>query len=97
MNLLPFSIVYLHEGRLLTAKILKGAHPAAIDGPGGMSVRGGRPTVVIADFGSEAEVLVFPPGEAVERGVQFRYRGTTWIITGTRRDSGLFVAEPFTH
>jgi hypothetical protein len=56
-----------------------------------------RGTVIIADSGAEAEVLVFPPGQQVGRGVEFDYRGATWVITGVRRDSGVFVAEPAAH
>jgi hypothetical protein len=56
-----------------------------------------RPTVVIVDSGADAEVLVFPPGERVGKGTRFHYRGTTWVITGRRRDSRVLVAEPATH
>jgi hypothetical protein len=54
-------------------------------------------TVVIADSGADAEVLVFAPGDAVRMGTEFHYRGTTWVIIGTRRDSGVLVAEPASH
>jgi hypothetical protein len=57
--------------------------------------RGG--TAIIADSGSQAEVLVFPPGQLVRRGVEFDYQGTIWVVTGERRDSGVLVAEPVTH
>jgi hypothetical protein len=57
-------------------------------------MRSHRATIVIADSGGEAELIVFPAGEAVAEGTQFRYRGTIWVITGGRRDSGLLVAEP---
>jgi hypothetical protein len=56
-----------------------------------------RGTVVIADSGAEAEVLVLPPGQPIGCGVEFDHRGTTWVITGTRRDSGVLVAEPASH
>jgi hypothetical protein len=70
---------------------------SADDGSDHSVTRGGRPTVVIADSGAQAEVLVFPPGEAIGRGTEFQYRGTTWIVTGRRRDSGVLVAEPAAH
>jgi hypothetical protein len=54
-------------------------------------------TVVIVDSGTTAEVLVFSPDEPIARGGEFNYRGTTWVITGARRDSGILVAEPTTH
>lgn len=57
--------------------------------------RGG--TAVIADSGSEAEVLVFPPGQPVRCGVEFDYRDMTWVVTRARRDSGVLVAEPVAH
>ena len=56
-----------------------------------------RATVVIADSGTEAEVLVFAAGEDVAAGSEFRYRGTLWVVTGARRDSGVMVAEPKSH
>ena len=81
----------------MTAHILTGARLEAKDGSDRIDIRDGRATVVIADSGTAAEVLVFPPGESLERGVRFRYRGTIWIITGAHRDSGLLVAEPSAH
>ena len=56
-----------------------------------------RPTVVIADSGADAEVLVFPPEDAVEKGTRFFYRGTMWVVVGRRRDSRVLVAEPASH
>lgn len=56
-----------------------------------------RPTVVIADSGADAEVLVFPPGEPIGKGTEFHYRGVTWVITRRRRDSRVLVAEPAAH
>jgi hypothetical protein len=56
-----------------------------------------RGTVVIVDAGADAELLVFPPEQSVGRGVEFDYRGTTWVITGAHRDSGVLVAEPVLH
>ena len=53
-----------------------------------------RPTVVIADSGVTAEVLIFSPDETLGKGTQFFHRGTTWIITGISRDSGVLVARP---
>jgi hypothetical protein len=55
-----------------------------------------RSTVVIADSGTTAELLVFAAGEPVDRETRFRYRGTVWKITG-KRDSGILVAEPSRH
>ena len=81
----------------MAARILSGARPAASDPAARATVRDGRETVVIADSGTEAEVLVFPPGEAVRQGLEFRHRGTTWVIMGCSRDSGVLVAEPSTH
>jgi hypothetical protein len=54
-------------------------------------------TAVIADAGDSAEVLVFPAGESVVPGAQFRYRGVWWFVTDHRRDSGILVAEPVPH
>ena len=63
---------------------------------GAAVIRNRRTTMVIADSGTAAEVLVFPDGEAVESGAKFCFRGTVWIVTGARRDSGILVAEPVT-
>lgn len=81
----------------MAARIFSGARPTANDPAARGTVRSSRETVVIADSGTQAEVLVFPPGEAVRQGLQFRHRGTTWVITGRRRDSGVLVAEPSAH
>lgn len=61
------------------------------------TVRKGRETVVIADSGTMAEVLVFSSDEPIAKGAEFHYRGITWVITGARRDSGILVAEPAAH
>ncbi|MBD3849657.1 MAG: hypothetical protein IFK93_00065 [Acidobacteria bacterium] len=52
---------------------------------------------MIADSGSTAEVLVFSPDEQIAQGGEFHYLGTTWVVTGARRDSGILVAEPAAH
>jgi hypothetical protein len=77
-------------------RIIKGALPATEDDRE-RARRQGRATVVIADSGADAEVLVFPADEMVTTGAEFHYRGTIWIITGARRDSGVLVAEPVSH
>jgi len=81
----------------LGSRELKRVHPVAIERSNWTAAREGRETVVIADSGASAEVLVFAPGESVKRGVEFSYRGTIWVITSTRRDSGILVAEPAAH
>ncbi|MEJ2580123.1 MAG: hypothetical protein P8127_00560 [Acidobacteriota bacterium] len=53
-----------------------------------------RATVVVADSGTSAEVLAFPPGWLIELGAEFQHHGTTWVVTSVRRDSGIAVAEP---
>ena len=78
-------------------RIFKRVRLAATDGADWGAVREGRATVVIADSGAMAEVLVFSPDEQLAKGGEFQYRGTTWIITGARRDSGILVAEPSAH
>jgi hypothetical protein len=59
--------------------------------------RSGKTITVIADAGTTAEVLVFSPGALVFKGARFSHRGTTWVVTGRRRDSGVLVAEPTPH
>jgi hypothetical protein len=78
-------------------RIIKGAAPTTNGRGGRPAERRGRATVVIADSGADAEVLVFPPEEPVTKGAEFHYRGTTWVVTGSRRDSGVLVAEPTAH
>ena len=77
-------------------RIIKGALPATKD-EREQARRQGRSTVVIADSGADAEVVVFPADEMVATGAEFHYRGTVWVITGARRDSGILVAEPLPH
>lgn len=74
-----------------------GARRAAKQAAERTTVRDGRETVVIADSGAEAEVLVFHSGTAIRQGFEFRHRGTRWVVTGRRRDSGVLVAEPSAH
>ena len=77
-------------------RMIKRAEPDA-RGESDSPRRRARATVVIADSGTEAEVLIFAAGEAVAAGSEFRHRGTRWIVTGARRDSGVMVAEPKLH
>lgn len=97
MNLLPVAVVYIYEDGNLGPRIFKCARGAANDGADWPAAREGRETVVIADSGSTAEVLVFSPDEQIAQGGEFHYLGTTWVITGARRDSGILVAEPAAH
>ena len=97
MNLLPATSVYIHEDGALGPRIFKRVRVAANDGSGWPAARHGRETVVIADSGATAEVLVFGPDEKIEQGGEFLYRGTIWVVTGARRDSGILVAEPSAH
>ena len=82
---------------ILGSREFKRLHPMAGEGSNWTAARKGRVTVVIADSGASAEVLVFAPGETVKRGVEFSHRGTMWVVTSARRDSGILVAEPAAH
>lgn len=97
VNLLRVATVYTYEDGHLGPRIFRRTRLAASDGSDWSAAREGRATVVIADSGTMAEVLVFSPEEQIAKGGEFHYRGTTWIITGTRRDSGILVAEPAAH
>ena len=77
-------------------RIIKGALPVTT-GERERARRQGRATVVIADSGTDADVVVFPADELVAIGAEFHYRGTIWVISGARRDSGVLVAEPVAH
>jgi len=57
----------------------------------------GRPTPVIVDSGTGAEVVVLPAAIFVGRGTRFRHRNASWVIVGRRPGSGIFVAEPAEH
>jgi hypothetical protein len=96
MNFLAIPYVSLDRERMGTRLISK-VRPKAINGNDDIPGRGRRGTVVIADSGFEAEVLVFPPGQLVRCGAEFDYRGMTWMVTAERRDSGVLVAEPVAH
>lgn len=81
----------------MISRIITGARPhTRADGDLGR-LREGLSTPVIADWGTTAELLVFPPGEPVSRGARFHYCGTIWEVTGWRRDSRVLVAEPASH
>jgi hypothetical protein len=95
----PFHVcfVVLCEDANLEPRILSNRRRPNDNRTESLAKRNRRPTVVIADSGADAEVLVFSPGEAVARGTRFQYRGITWVITGRRRDSRVLVAEPTYH
>lgn len=57
----------------------------------------GRSFVVIADSGTSARVVVFPPSADIAPGARFRHGEHLWMVTGKRRDSGIFVATPIGH
>lgn len=97
MNFFLAAAVYRGEDGNLGPRILKRVRRTANDGSNWPATTGGRETVVIADSGATAEVLVFSPDEQIAKGSEFHYRGTTWVITGARRDSGILVAEPSAH
>lgn len=97
MNFLPSVAVYIDEDGDVGPRNFKQVRRAANDGSDRTTAQEGRVTVVIVDSGTTAEVLVFSPDEPIARGGEFNYRGTTWVITGARRDSGILVAEPTTH
>lgn len=81
----------------MVSRIVTGARPHT-RADGDLNELQTRPaTPVIADWGTTAELLVFPPGEPVARGVRFHYRGTIWVVTVQRRDSCILVAEPDSH
>jgi len=97
VNLLRAATVYIDEDGDLAPRIFKRVRLAVNDGSDWSAAREGRVTVVIADSGATAEVLVFSPDEQIAKGGEFHYRGAMWIITGVRRDSGILVAEPSAH
>jgi hypothetical protein len=78
-------------------RIISGARPCVPDDDAPARPLARRSRMVIADWGTTAEVLVFPDNEPIARGARFQYRGTLWVITGRRRDSRLLVAEPLSH
>lgn len=53
-----------------------------------------RKTVVIADAGSRAEVVLIDATLSVLPGSCFNHAGRRWIIRGQRHDSRVLVAEP---
>lgn len=59
--------------------------------------RRGRRRLVVADWGSTAELVVLPFEGPVCCGTEFSHRGTRWVITGEQRDSRVLVAEPSSH
>ncbi len=78
-------------------RIISGARPHSPADDGIPGPRSWRTKLVIADWGPTAELLVFPPDEPVDRGAQFQYHGTIWIIAGRHRDSRIMVAQPIAH
>lgn len=81
----------------MVARIITGARPQTQADLDWQEAQRERMTPVIADWGTTAELLVFPSDEPVVCGAQFHYRGTIWIVTGHQRDSRILVAEPASH
>ena len=81
----------------MVARIITGARPQTETDLDWHGAQRARMTPVIADWGTTAELLVFPADEPVVCGAQFYYCGTIWIVTGHRRDSRIMVAEPARH
>lgn len=54
--------------------------------------RPARPSLVIADDGQRADLLVLAARAAV--GDRFEHRGLTWTVTGRRSGGRVLVAEP---
>ena len=69
---------------------------STVSNPGDLNRRG-RTAVVIADSGTSADVVVFPASVDISPGARFRFGDDLWVVTGERRDSGVFVATPIGH
>ena len=81
----------------MASRIITGARPHTLADLDWEPAQNDSPTPVIADWGTTAELLVFPAGEPVSHGARFHYRGTIWVVTGLQRDSRILVAEPVGH
>lgn len=55
-----------------------------------------RKTVVIADDGVNASVVLLDAADSVNAGSRFEHRGRQWVIRGPRPHSRVIVAEPLT-
>jgi uncharacterized RmlC-like cupin family protein len=100
VNLFPQKRVFLGEWSDVSTLVRRAHQSDAAEGCGEnaqLTRLAGKTTTVVADAGTTAEVLVFPPGARVSEGARFSHRGTTWVVTGKRRDSGVLVAEPTPH
>jgi len=53
-----------------------------------------RCTVVIADAGDHAELVLLEATHPATPGTRFDHHGQPWIIVGTRHDSRVLVAAP---
>ena len=94
MNYLAFSVVYFcDEGT-------NGGRPTMRDGKHIRS-RGTvflhpdrRKTVVIADDGGKASLVLLNAGHPAQPGTSFDHAGRRWVIRGKRHHSRVLVAEP---
>lgn len=53
-----------------------------------------RGTVVIADDGNAASIIVLDGHQQTATGSVFEHHGRSWMIRGSRRHSRVLVAEP---
>ncbi len=81
----------------MARRIISGARPISASDHELSAPRARPANLVIADWGPTAELLVFPADEPVGLGAEFQYSGSIWVISGSRRDSRIMVAEPVTH
>jgi hypothetical protein len=56
-----------------------------------------RPSVVIADRGDAAWLVVLDPAISPRVGTRFQHRGVTWEVTRPRGRERTWVAEPVSH
>jgi hypothetical protein len=53
-----------------------------------------RKTIVIADDGARAVLVLFDAAQLVADGLRFKHDGRAWVVRGARGGSGLLVATP---
>lgn len=94
LNFLSSSVVYFFdEGTNGGQRIMLNEKHLRLQGSRIMSPDR-RKTIVIADDGGEANLVLLDVTHPVDTGSCFDHAGRRWIIRGRRHHSRVFVAEP---
>ena len=93
LNFFALSIVYIFDERTTGGRSMRNTKQTVSPGAW-LPNPDRRKTIVIADDGGRAEVVLLDATQPVQPGSCFDHAGRRWIIRGQRHHSRVLVAEP---